>query len=95
MKFLHHSELNSEIEKIFSSAEKEILIVSPYIKLHHRIKSILEQKKESPKIKIKILFGKDLNTSIKDDDLDFFVNFPNIEILYNLKSAAIKLGFEK
>jgi hypothetical protein len=83
MRFLHGSELNSEIEKIFSSAEKEIIIISPYIKLHHRIKSILELKKESPKIKIVVVYGKNENDkgqSMDNDQVSFLTDFPNIEI---------------
>lgn len=40
-KFLKGNELNSELEKVFENAESQIILVSPYIKLHDRYKSVL------------------------------------------------------
>jgi hypothetical protein len=40
-KFLYDSNLNSELENIIREAEEYIFLISPYIKLHPRIKSPL------------------------------------------------------
>ena len=90
-KFLKGNELNSELEKVFENAESQIILVSPYIKLHDRYKSSLLTKIENPNIEITILFGKnedDLSKSMKQDDFDFFKQFPNIEIKYEKRLHA-------
>ena len=90
-KFLKGNELNSELEKIFESAESQIILVSPYIQLHDRIKSTLLTKIDNPNIKIIILFGKnedDFSRSMKKEDFDFFKQFPNIEIMHEKRLHA-------
>ena len=54
-KFLKGNELNSELEKLFESAESEIILISPYIKLHKRFRDTLLTKLDSPEIQITIL----------------------------------------
>lgn len=84
-KFLKGNELNSELEKLFEKAEGQIVLISPYIKLHNRYASTLLTKKEDPYIEIIIVFGKnedDLSKSMKEEDFNFFKEFPNIEIRY-------------
>lgn len=83
--FLTESKLNAALEEIFSNAEKELIIISPYIKLHSRLKDILKKKKDNDKLRITIVFGKnnqDKTKSISKDDFVFFSEFPNIEIKY-------------
>lgn len=90
-KFLKGNELNSQLEKIFEDAEGQIILISPYIKLHDRYKSSLLTKIANPNIEIVILFGKnedDLSKSMKQDDFDFFKQFPNIEIRYEKRLHA-------
>ncbi|MCD8450373.1 phospholipase D family protein [Tenacibaculum dicentrarchi] len=90
-KFLKGNELNSQLEKIFEDAESQIVLISPYIKLHDRYKSSLLTKIANPNIEIVILFGKnedDLSKSMKQDDFDFFKQFPNIEIRYEKRLHA-------
>jgi phosphatidylserine/phosphatidylglycerophosphate/cardiolipin synthase-like enzyme len=90
-KFLKGNELNAELEKVFENAEDQIILVSPYIKLHDRYKAALLTKSNNPNIEITILFGKnedDLSKSMKQDDFDFFKNFPNIEIRYEKRLHA-------
>jgi hypothetical protein len=43
-KFFQETELNLEIENIFRDASALIIIVSPFIKLHQRLKDILKIK---------------------------------------------------
>ena len=90
-KFLYGDELNSELGKIFENAQEKLILISPFIKLQHRYLSILESKKEKPELKIIIVFGKnedDLSKSMKQDDLNFFKQFPNIEIRYEKRLHA-------
>ncbi len=90
-RFLKGNELNSEIEKIFENAETQIILISPYIKLHDRYCSTLLSKLQDPNLEIIVLFGKnenDLSKSMKQQDFDFFKQFPNIEILHEKRLHA-------
>jgi hypothetical protein len=90
-KFLKGNELNAAIENLFEDAEKSIVLISPYIKLHERYISVLRSKKGNPKLEIKIVFGKnedDLSKSMKEEDFNFFKEFPNIEIRYEKRLHA-------
>ena len=90
-KFLTGNELNLELGKIFENAEKQIILISPYIKLHDRYASIFRTKKGNPNIKIIIVFGKneeDISRSMKQEDFIFFKEFPNIEIHYEKQLHA-------
>ena len=97
-KFLKDSKLNSKIEELFEDAEEKIIIVSPFIKLHPRIKSYLNPKKKEDKLKITILFGKnekDISKSFSKEEFDFFKEFPNIEIKYDTRLHAKYYASEK
>ena len=90
-KFLKGNGLNFEIEKIFDEAENKIIIISPYIQLHDRFKSSLRSKLNNPNLEIFLVFGKneeDLSKSIKKEDIDFFIQFPNIKISYEKRLHA-------
>lgn len=90
-KFLTGNELNSELEKLFERAELQIILISPYIKLHDRYISTLRTKNDNPNIEIIIVFGKnedDLSRSMKQEDFNFFKEFPNIEIRYEKRLHA-------
>ena len=43
-KFIADNELNSEIEKLFDKAEKKLILISPFIKLHARLADALKTK---------------------------------------------------
>lgn len=90
-KFLTGNELNSELEKIFDKAEEQIILISPYIKLHDRYASTLRTKINNPKLEITIVFGKnedDISKSMKQEDFIFFKEFPNIQIRYEKRLHA-------
>lgn len=90
-KFLTEHELNTELGKIFERADEQLILISPYIKLHDRYISLLRTKKENPKLEIIIVFGKneeDISKSMKEDDFNFFKEFPNIEIRYERRLHA-------
>jgi hypothetical protein len=90
-KFLTGNELNSELEKLLERAENLIILISPYIKLHERYASTLLTKKDNPNLEIIIVFGKneeDISKSMKQEDFNFFKEFPNIEIRYEKRLHA-------
>jgi hypothetical protein len=83
--FLYGTELNLELENMIIRADNYLLFVSPYIKLHERIKDELKRKKNNDRLEITILFGKnedDPHKSINIDDVNFLKEFPNISICY-------------
>lgn len=90
-KFLTGNDLYSEIGKLIENADEQIILISPYIKLHDNYASIIRSKKNNPKVKITIVFGKnekDLSKSLKQEDFNFFKEFPNIEIRYEKRLHA-------
>lgn len=89
--FLTGNELNTQIENIFEFAEDHLILISPFIKLHERYASVLKSKKEIYDFKIIVVFGKnenDFSKSMKEDDFNFFKDFPNIEIRYEKRLHA-------
>lgn len=85
-KFIAENELNNEIEKLFDKAEKKLILISPFIKLHARLADALKAKQNNYKLEIIVVFGKnekDRSKSLKAADFEFFKSFPNIEIRYN------------
>lgn len=90
-KFFTGNELNAELGKLFERADEQIILISPYIKLHDRYASVLRTKKDNPKFAITVVFGKneeDLSRSMKQEDFNFFKEFPNIEIRYEKRLHA-------
>ena len=90
-KFLKDNALNYELENIFEKAQEQILIISPYIKLHERFRSRLLNKKGNHDLEIIVVFGKneeDMSRSMKQEDFEFFQQFPNIEIRYEKRLHA-------
>ena len=90
-KFIEGTSLNNEINRIFREAEEELLLISPYIKLHHRYKKELEAKLDNPKLAVTVVFGKnegDLSKSLNLNDLEFFIGFPNVKICYEPRLHA-------
>lgn len=89
--FIEGSKLNGEIEELFDKAEKNLILISPFIKLHSRILDALKTKKGNYKLEIIVLFGKnenDRSKSLTASDFEFFKSFPNIEIRYSERLHA-------
>lgn len=90
-KFLTGNKLNSAVEDILENADFQLILISPYIKLHDRYKSALKSKKDQYDLEIILVFGKnedDISKSMKIDDLQFFTEFPNIEIRHEKRLHA-------
>lgn len=85
MEFLTGHKLNAAIEQIIRDATKELLIVSPYIKLHERFMEALKTLHEKPHVRVSLLFGKangDNTSTFHKDSITFFKELPNIEIAH-------------
>ncbi|MBW7870988.1 MAG: phospholipase D family protein [Flavobacteriia bacterium] len=96
--FLFDSKINSELQNILEKSKKKLILISPYIKLHDRLKSSLLEKKDSDKLEIIIVFGKneeDISKSLSKEDFEFFKEFPNIKILYEKRLHAKYYANEK
>ena len=83
--FLTGTELSAKIESVINKAQKEVVLISPYIKLSKAIKRTLDGLKDYPEIQLVLIFGKnedDYYKSISADDLDYLRGFPHLEIRY-------------
>jgi hypothetical protein len=84
-KFIYGTALSLCIENMIKNANQYLFLISPYIKLHDRIKDELKKKKPNEKLQIVIVFGKneeDRSKSLSNEDLNFLKDFPNILICY-------------
>jgi len=89
--FITENDLNSALSDIFETADYELIVISPYIKLHERIKSILKTKLKNPDLSITVVFGKNENNvskSMSKNDFEFFKQFPNIQIRHEKRLHA-------
>lgn len=90
-KFITGNELNAELEKILENAESLLILISPYIKFHERLISVLKTKVNIPELQIIIVFGKnedDYSKSMKKEDFNFLKELPNIIICYEKRLHA-------
>lgn len=90
-KFITSNELNAEIEKLFETAKEQLILISPFVKLHPRYASALLTQLANPKLNITIVFGKNVSDpgkSIDPVDLEFFKQFPYVEIRYEKRLHA-------
>lgn len=90
-KFVKGNQLNSEIESLFEQAVTELIIVSPFIKLHDRIVEALKPKVNDPKLQVSVVYGKnetDKKKSLREEDFEFFSQFANIQIFYESRLHA-------
>ena len=77
--FLTGNDLNAQLENLFEYANEYLILISPYIKLHDRYASALKAKRENYDLKIIVVFGKnedDFSKSMKQEDFNFFKDFP-------------------
>lgn len=85
-KFITGKELTEEVYDIIHKAKKQLLIVSPYIKLDDYFKKeLFDKHKINSELHLLIGFGKNEKNpqrSLKKEDLDYFKDFPNVSIIY-------------
>ncbi len=90
-RFITDSDLNAALEGIFKNAKTQLILISPYIKLHDRLQAILKTRLGDPELFIQVVFGKneeDPKRSMRKEDLDFFMQFPNVEIRHERRLHA-------
>ncbi|WP_347159070.1 hypothetical protein [Pontibacter chitinilyticus] len=84
-KFITGKELEDAVYNIIWEANRDLMIMSPYIKLDDYFKKLFEKHLNNPKLHITIVFGKNegqVDKSFRKADLDFFMQFPNISLVY-------------
>lgn len=84
-KFITGENLENAVYEIIWKAKKNLLIVSPYIKLDDYFKRLFDNHINNPKLHILIVFGKndrEISKSLSRDDFDYFKKFLNISIVY-------------
>ena len=92
MEFLTGHKLNAAIEDLIRKAERELLIVSPYIHLHERFVEAFKTLHDKPDVQVTLLFGKangDKTSTFHKDSIAFFKSLPNIELDFG---ADVLLG---
>jgi hypothetical protein len=84
--FLTGEALSKEVYSIIFEATKQLLIVSPYIKLDDYLKqAVFDKHKSNSELDVVIAFGKneqDPKRSLRKDDLDYFKEFSRVTIVY-------------
>ncbi len=83
--FLNSEQINVTLIEMINNADDVLCFVSPYIKLHDRIKDAMKLKIKSDKLKIVVVFGKneaDASKSLSKEDFEFLKQFPNVKICY-------------
>lgn len=83
--FYTGKELDNKLTDIIWNAKKELIILSPFIRLDDFCRKILNKLKKNPELEIILVFGKnegETQRSLNQSDLDFFKEFENIVIIY-------------
>lgn len=89
--FLKESQVVTALEELIEKAENYLWLISPYIKLHDRVKDRLKDKMNKHGLEIIIVFGKnehDASKSLSIEDLNFLKSLPNITIGYEKRLHA-------
>ena len=86
MDFLTGKPLSDTIYDTLFKAEKELIIISPYIQLGDYLKdNVFKQLLNNIKLHILIGFGKSTSNggeNCKREDIEYFLGFPNITMVY-------------
>ena len=90
--FLKDTQLISALDEMIENADKFLWLISPYIKLHERTKSLLKAMTTyKPDVEVVVVFGKNedaLHKSISKEDIDFLKELPFIHIAYEKRLHA-------
>ncbi|MDO4229616.1 MAG: phospholipase D-like domain-containing protein [Capnocytophaga sp.] len=86
MNFLTGNKLEEAIYDTLFKTEKELIIISPYIKLGtYLMDNVFNQHLNNSKLHIIIGYGKnelDKEKSFKREEIEYFLQFPNVTIIY-------------
>ena len=83
--------LNERLDEIIRNATERLMLVSPYIRLHHRTVDALKLLKQTPEIRLTVCFGKaegQYEKSFHADALVLLKEMPNIRIVYEERLHA-------
>lgn len=84
--FITEKQLDDKLTDIIWNAKKELIILSPFIRLDDYCKNVVFKKlKNNPELEIIIVFGKnegETQRSLTPTDLGLFKEFSNITIIY-------------
>jgi phosphatidylserine/phosphatidylglycerophosphate/cardiolipin synthase-like enzyme len=88
---LNRFEIHDRIIDMIKTAETQLILISPYIKLHEDYKKALMKRIDDHELEITIVFGKNpehKSKSMRISDMHFFKQLPNITIRYCEKLHA-------
>lgn len=97
-KFITGENLENAVYEIIWEAKKNLIIVSPFIKLDDYFKRLFDNHINNPKLHILIVFGKnetEKSKSLSNDDFNYFKKFLNISIVYVPNLHAKYYGNDK
>lgn len=84
--FVTNKELDEKLTDIIWNARKELVILSPFIRLDDYCKKVVFKKlKNNPELEIILVFGKndeETQRSLSPSDLEIFKEFSNVTIIY-------------
>ena len=83
--FFTGKELDEKLTDIIWKAKRELIILSPFIRLDDYCKKIFSKLKGNAELEIILIFGKnegETQRSLNQSDLDFFKEFENVVIIY-------------
>ena len=84
-KFVTGKELEEVVYDILFEAKRQLLLVSPYIKLDNYFREILDRHAHNPELELIVVFGKNegnIIRSVSRVDLEYFTKFPNVTLIY-------------
>jgi hypothetical protein len=90
-KFLNRFESADALTTIISGADRQLILISPYIKLNQDLKNALSKHLNKPELEIIVVYGKneeDNRKSISDEDYEYFQTFSNISVRYHKRLHA-------
>ncbi|WP_133257268.1 phospholipase D family protein [Hymenobacter edaphi] len=84
-RFVTGKELEEVVCDILFQAKRQLLLMSPYIKLDDYFRNILDKHAHNPDLEILVVFGKNegnITRSVSLADLEYFTKFPRITLVY-------------
>ena len=90
--------LNERLDEIIRNATERLMLVSPYIRLHHRTVDALKLLKQTPEIRLTVCFGKaegQYEKSFHTDALVLLKEMPNISNPIPTRKATCSNSFRK
>lgn len=78
-KFLTTTSISYLLEEIIKKSKKNLILVSPYLKLNARIKEMLLSKMDSG-VTVRVVYGK---KEMAESELSWFAEYPDIRLFYS------------